>query len=209
MSKFALILGLDNIVLNNSERKMKTYLEFGWDKENIQNYISKKENTLKIASFNTNFVTFTASSRRNRYYEVYNRLDMLERDRLFPNVISAINKLSEYFAFNIISHRTEDLEEKTLEILNNLNLPMHLLKIFFKKKHTSMQTYIRNCVIDIKAKFPTGVALVLNPNEASLFERFDYTPVGFSSINNADDFNDHTDVVCGDWNQIISSLSQQ
>ncbi|MBD3353859.1 MAG: hypothetical protein GF364_20420 [Candidatus Lokiarchaeota archaeon] len=210
-SKFALIVyGLDNIILDNYDRKMQTYLEFGWDRDSIDNFISKKENKYgKIASFNTNRVTFTASSRRNRYYEVYNRPDMLEYDKPFHHCLKAINALSINFDIYIVSERTEDLEEKTLEVMEKLGFPMDKVKVYFKKVHTILRQYKKNCIVDIKSRHDAGVGLIIHPKDASVFNRYDFAPIGFASIKNQKDFDGKTEVVCKSWMDIIRALAEQ
>ncbi|MCP4764047.1 MAG: hypothetical protein GY870_19900 [archaeon] len=208
---FALVLNdLDNIILDNYDRKMATYLELGWDKQSIHEYISKKENMGgKIASFNTNKVSFTASSRRNRFYEVYNRPDLLEKDKLFPDIIESLIKIAGHFDIFIVSGRTEDLKDKTLEVMEKLDLPMNRFEVYFKKTHEMMQSYRRSCLVDIKAQHPTGIGIILNPNDANLFERFDYTPVGYTTIKNKSDFDGKCEVVCENWIQLVSAIGDQ
>ncbi|MHA1822184.1 MAG: hypothetical protein ACTSU2_13765 [Promethearchaeota archaeon] len=210
MVDFALVINeLDNIIINNYHRKMATYLELGWDKKSIHEYITKKENMGgRIASFNTPTVSFTASSRRNRFYEIYNRNDMLEKDQLYPKVIEAMNTLSKYFQIFVISTRTEDLMEKTLDVLKNLDFPLEKVTIYFKKQHEPIQSYKRRCILDIKAKYLSGVAIILNPQDAQLFQTFEYTPIGFTTLKDEQDFVGVVDVVCHDWNQVIDALDQ-
>ena len=188
---------------------METYLELGWDKESIDDFISKKENMYgKIASFNTTRVTFTASSRRNRFYEVYNREDMLEHDWQFPGVINALKRLSVDFDIYIVSERTEDLEEKTLQIMEEAGFPMHSLKIFFKGMHKVLRHYKKNCLVEITSKHSTGIGVILHPQDARLFKKFNYTPVGFASIKDASEFSGRVEVVCENWNQLTQCLKQ-
>ena len=58
----------------------------------------------------------------------------------------------------------------------------------------------------IHDEFSAGVGIILNPDDSMVVEEFDYPPVGFSSIKNKEDFS--TDVVCQNWNEISSSISQ-
>ena len=205
--QFALvILGLDNLILDNINRKTTTYTEIGWDEINIKDFISKKENKMRIASFNTNTVNFTASSRRNRYYDIYNRQDMLEHDILFPNCSEVMKLLAKDFKIFVVSLRTKDLEEKTLSVLKELGFPVDLIEFSFKKQFEIIQSYKRKCLMKIHDEFPSGIGLILNPDDSILLEEFDYSPVGFSSIKNKEDFS--TEVVCANWKEINSSISQ-
>lgn len=204
---FALVmLGLDNLILDNSNRKTATYLELSWDETNTKNFISKKENAMIIASFNTTTVNFTASSRRNRYYDIYNRKDMLEHDILFPNCSEVIKLLAKDFKIFVVSLRTKNLEDKTLSVLKELGFPLEVVDFSFKKMHEPIQSYKRKCLVKIHDEFPAGVGIILNPDDSILVEEFDYQPVGFSSIKNKEDFS--TDVVCQNWTEINSSISQ-
>jgi len=208
MPQFALVIfGLDNIILDNTKRKISTYMELGWDQESAVEYVSKKENILTIASFNTNTVTFTASSRRNRFYEIYNRADLVKLDKAYPNAIESLKKLSSNFVTYIISVRTKDLETPTFSLMENLGFSMENLRIYFKKTHEPIQNYKRNCFNNIKRDFPTGIAIILNPSESNLVEEFDYTPIGFLSIKNKQDFD--SIVTCETWVDVYSELAQQ
>lgn len=199
------IYDLDNIVLDNYERKMNTYLEIGWDRDSINDFISKKENIYgKIASFNTTRVTFTASSRRNRYYEIFNRPDMLEFDRPYPGVIEAIKKLSQDYDIYIVSERTQDLEQKTLEVMKKLGFPMDKIKIYFKKTHEVLRSYKNASVVNIKTIHPAGAAIVIQPEDGSYFERIEYTPIGFTSIAEPVEFQGQVKAICNTWQEVIS-----
>lgn len=203
------IYDLDNIVLDNCDRKMNTYLEIGWDRDSINDFISKKENIYgKIASFNTTRVTFTASSRRNRYYEIFNRPDMLEFDKPYPGVIEAINKLSKDYDIYIVSERTQDLEQKTLEVMKKLGFPMEKIKIYFKKTHEVLRSYKNATVVNIKTMHPSGAAIVIQPEDGTYFERIEYTPIGFTSIAESMEFQGQVKAICNNWQDVIALFNQ-
>lgn len=204
--QFALLMPLDNLILDNSNRKTATYTEIGWDETNTLAYVSKKENIMKIASFNTTTVNFTASSRRNRYYDIYNRLDMLEHDILLPKCSEVIKLLTKDFKIFVVSLRTKDLEEKTLSALKNLGFPVESVEFSFKKMHEPIASYKKKCLIHIHNEFSSGIGLILHPDDSILLNEYDYSPVGFSSIKNKEDFS--TEVVCANWSEISSSISQ-
>lgn len=94
---------LDNIIIDNYYRKFYTYKELGWDDNNIKAYLEQKAFIMQIASFNTAKVSFSASSRRNRYYEVYNKPEMLEKDIAYGQAIDVLEKLAEKYDIHIIS----------------------------------------------------------------------------------------------------------
>ena len=74
MAEFALVIpAFDYFIVDPTKRKFATYKEIGWDDQSITNYLRTKENHETIASFITNTVSFSASSRRNRFYEIYSR----------------------------------------------------------------------------------------------------------------------------------------
>ncbi len=205
--QWACVLGLDNILLNNYWRKFYTYQQIGWDEDSIHQYLSQKKNIMQVASFNTPRVTFSASSRRNRFYEIYNQPTMLDQDVPYDNAIISIQKILNIYKPYIISSRTEDLKEKTLEVMERLGFPLNKVEIFFKKKNEKLFNYRKNCMEEISKNYPTGVIICLNPNEITLGKRFHYTPVGFTSLKNPEDFNGHLDVICQDWPQLCSSLN--
>lgn len=205
--KYGLILfELDNLAINNYWRKYSTYLEIGWDAESIKAYLAQKDKILQIASFNTNTVSFSASSRRNRFYEIYNRSDMLEKDVAEPGCINALNQLVEKYDVHIISSRSDDMKEKTLQIMKKQGFPMEKLCVYFKDTNAILHTYRKDCILKVKQKNPAGVAICLNPEDAATFESLSYTPVGFTSLKNFEEFNGKIPAVFQDWNQLLTSL---
>ena len=208
MSQFSLILGLDNIVLNNYWRKYYSYLKIGWDDASIRHYLSKKEYMMQIASFNTRIVSFSASSRRNRFYEIYNCSEMLEQDVAWDSsTIESLKKINKKYQVFIISARSNELENKTLEVMKKLGFPMEDLTIFFKSPNESLSVYRRNTLNSIKEKFTSGVGVCLNPNDSALYVRIGYTPIAFSSIQNYESFNGKISIVCQNWTDVLHSLS--
>ncbi|MHA1584155.1 MAG: hypothetical protein ACTSWL_02790 [Promethearchaeota archaeon] len=197
---------LDNLLLNNYWRKFYTYKEIGWDDTSITHYLSQKEHSMQIASFNTTTVSFAASSRRNRFYEIYNRENMLEQDVIWGKAIEGIKKLADKYKICIVTARTEDLREKTLDVLTKLGFPMDLVTFYFKKSNESLSTFKQKCLNEIQKDFPTGVGVALSPNEVQLYNRAKYTPVAFTSIKNPEDFNNHTKIVCQNWDELCFSL---
>ena len=204
--QWALVLELDNLILNNYWRKFYTYKKIGWEDDPIHQYLGQKKNTMQIASFSTPFVNFAASSRRNRFYEIYNQLEMLDQDVPFDNSVEGIKKISQKYKIHIITSRTLDLEEKTREVLTRLGYPMEDLKIYFKKSIENLFAYRKKCLDEVHKAYPTGVGIALSPSDLDLLKRYQYTPIVFTSIKNTKDFNNRVDIVCHDWVQLCSSL---
>jgi hypothetical protein len=194
------------MVLNNYWRKFSTYKTIGWDEDSIHEYLSHKDKIMQIASFNTPQVNFSASSRRNRFYTIYNQVDMLDQDVPWDYSVEAIRKISASYKIFIISNRNLDLKEKTLEILTRLGYPMNKITLFFKKSTANLFTYRKKCWDEITELFPTGVGVILNPSELDVLKRFQYTPIVFTSIKNAEDFNNSINIICNTWQQLCSSL---
>ncbi len=209
--KWALIFTeLDNIILNNYWRKFYTYREIGWDEQSIKEYLSKKENIMKVASFNTTNVSFSASSRRNRYYNIYNKEQMLEQDVPYEGAVDGLSKLNEIYKIYIMTHRKKPLKEKTLEVMEKLGFNMDILTIYFMKKNKKLFQHRTECMKKIVEDFPSGVGICLNPSDKSVFERFNYTPIGFTSIKNYEAFKNSGNpfnIICQDWPQLLSSLN--
>lgn len=207
MATFGLILSeLDNLIINNYWRKFATYKEVGWDDNSIHSYLQQKDKIMQIASFNTPTVSFSASSRRNRFYEIYNRLDMLEKDVAWEGSVEAMKKLSSKYEIYVVSSRTFDLQAKTLEVMKNLGFPLEKMTILFKETNAILHSYRKDCILKVKEKFPTGVAVCITPDEGAIFENFDYTSVGFTSLKNNPDFNGKIKIVFEDWDQLTNSL---
>jgi hypothetical protein len=208
-SPFALILGnLDNLVLNNYWRKYYTYSAIGWDSNSIQTYLSKKEYMMQIASFNTTTITFSASSRRNRFYEIYNKEEMLDQDTPWDSdVITALNSLVEKYSIYIITARKEHLREKTLEVLTRLGFPVTKLHFYFLPPNKNLAIFRQNAVKEIKTKHPYGVGISINPNGSSIFNRSEYPVYGFTSLKETTDFQNKTHSVVDNWGQLAPLLS--
>ena len=103
MGDFALIIpAFDYIIVDPTKRKFATYKEIGWDDKSILNYVTIKQNHERIADFITSTVSFSASSRRNRFYEIYNRQDMLELERAYLGATDGIKQLSEHFEIHFL-----------------------------------------------------------------------------------------------------------
>lgn len=202
-----ILLELDNLVINNYWRKYYTYLEIGWDDQSIRDYLGVKENALQIASFNTTKISFSASSRRNRFYEVYNRENMLDQDVAWEGVIPAIEKLNKLYKIFIVSSRTTDLKEKTLSHLKKLGFPLEIVEVIFKEPNEALHNYRVNTVEKISQQLPSGIGICLQPTEGAIFTRCNYTPVAFASIKNHAEFDGQVNVVCQDWTQILQSLN--
>lgn len=206
--KIPLILAdIDNLLLDNYERKFKTYLELGWDKKSIKEYLKLKENSLKIASFNTATDSFTASSRRNRFYEIYNRNDMLVEDVEYKGAIHAMRELVDKFEIHIISSRTEDLAKKTLLLMERMGFPIQKLNIYFLPPNTSLDLYRQDEFERVAKNHKFGFAIIINPQDNLPFERYNFRVIGFTSIHYTHEFEIREDVeVCDDWRQILSYL---
>ena len=202
-----MILNLDNIVLNNYWRKYQTYLEIGWDDTSIKQYLSQKQLIMQVASFNTRTVSFSASSRRNRFYTIYNRLNMLDQDVAYGESINGLTRLASKYEIFVVSARSEELKEKTLETLSRLEFSMENLTICFKKPNDQLHNYRKRCIEKIHEKYPTGIGICLHPNDVMLFERYDYTPIAFNSLKDAKDFNGKVQVICHNWEHILTALN--
>ncbi|MHA1475654.1 MAG: hypothetical protein ACTSRX_08885 [Promethearchaeota archaeon] len=205
--QFSLILQLDNIVLNNYWRKYYSYLKIGWDDASIRHYLSKKEYMMQIASFNTRTISFSASSRRNKFYEIYNRPDMLEQDVAWDGSIEAIKKIGQKFKIYIVSSRSTEMKKKTLDVMNKLGFRMEDLTIFFKNPNESLSIYRKNSFNHIKEEFMGGVGICLNISDRYNYERIGYTPIAFSSINEYHSFDRKIAIVCQNWTDVLHSLS--
>lgn len=205
--QWACVLRLDNILLNNYWRKFYTYQQIGWDEESIHQYLSQKKNIMQIASFSTPLVAFSASSRRNRFYEIYNRPEMLDQDVPYDYALEGLKKMTSTYKIYIISSRAQDLQEKTLEVMTRLGFPMNEITIFFKKNTENLFNYQRECMKHISSTFPAGVFICLNLNDITIAKNFQYTPVAFTSILDAEKFNGNLEVICNSWYQICASLN--
>ncbi|MBN2155768.1 MAG: hypothetical protein JW776_06975 [Candidatus Lokiarchaeota archaeon] len=210
MAHFALVIpSLEYIILDPTPRKFQTYKEIGWDDQSIKNYLSNKENHEKIASFMTNTISFSASSRRNRFYEIYNQYNMLDLEIAFKGAVEGLTKLSKHFETHIISERIKQLQEKTLEQLSNLQFPMDKIHLYFKQTHESLYSYKRDVIRKIVSKFPSGVGIITHPKDGDLFKPYEYAVLGFDTIKGETTFSGHSEFVCHSWKEIYASLEDQ
>ncbi len=210
MADFALVIpAFDYIIVDPTKRKFATYKEIGWDIDSISMYLSNKQNHERIADFITNTVSFSASSRRNRFYEIYNRPDMLRLEEAYTGAIEGINHISDHFETYLITDRTEDLRESTLDHLEEVGFPMDKIHVYFKKKHESVHSYKRTVLRKITMKYQSGVAIITHPKDGQLFGLYDYTVLGFNSIKEEHEFGNSAEFICHTWRQIQSSLEEQ
>ena len=205
--QWGLVLYLDNIILNNYWRKYYTYLELGWDDASIKQYLSQKQFLMQVASFNTPTVTFSASSRRNRFYSIYNRLNLLDQDVAYGESVDGLKKLAINYDIFVISTRSVDLKDKTLEILTRLGFPMENLTIFFKKSNEQLHQYRKKCLETIHEKYKSGIGISLQDTDITLYERYNFTPVAFTSIKNEQEFTGKVQAICHNWNDILTALN--
>ena len=138
---------------------------------------------------------------------IYNQLEMLGQDVPWGNAVSALGALSTMYHIYIIAARTENLREKTLEVMTQLGFALDDVTIFFKGEFEQLYSYRKKCMQEVIKLHPTGVGVCLNPTDAGLFKDFDYTPVGLTSLKAIEEFTGHIDVVCNDWAQILSALN--
>ena len=209
--QWAVVLpSIDNILLNNYWRKYYTYSTLGWDEVSIRNYLSQKENIMKIASFNTIDVSFSASSRRNRYYEIYNKSDMLDHDALYEGAIEGLKKLNSLYKIYILSTRTVLLKEDTLKKMKALGIDLEFLDITFKGEHDKLDHFKRKQMKEIKEKYAGGVGICMAPGDLAIYERFGYTPVCFLSVKNREDFlvvDPNLQVFLNNWPELLQALN--
>ena len=117
-------------------------------------------------------------------------------------------RCEHYFETYIISDRTDDLQNKTIENLKNHGFPLEKIHVYFKQPLESMHVYKRNILREITAKYPSGIAIVTHSKDAQLFGLYEYTVLGFDSIKDESEFA-NTEFVCQNWDQIRSSLEEQ
>jgi hypothetical protein len=210
MAEVALVIpAFDYIIVDPTQRKYATYKVIGWDEPSITEYVTNKKNHEKIASFITKTVSFSASSRRNRFYEIYNRPAMLDLEEIYEGAVDSIKLLSELYEIYIITDRTEDLESATIDSLNNHGFPVENVHIYFKKIHDSMHVYKRTILREITQKYLKGVAIITHPKDNHLFGLFDYTVLGFDSIVKETEFSHSVERICHNWKQICSTLKRE
>ena len=210
MGDFALVIpAFDYIIVDPTKRKFATYKEIGWDEISISEYLNNKQNHERIANFITNTVSFSASSRRNRFYEIYNRLDMLNLEEAYPGAIKGISELSKHFDIYIITDLIEDLQDATRDHLKELGFPMEKIHVYFKKPLEPLHSYKRSVLKQITVTHPSGVAIITHPKDSQLFGLYEYTVLGFDSIKEEVEMVNQTEFVCHSWDQIRSSLENQ
>lgn len=205
-------MALDNVLVDTYRRRFDTYLEIGWDKKSIKKYLADKANLLKIASFNTKTVSFSASSRRNRFYEVYNRADMSARDEAWGKCLKYLPEVVGRYDVHVIAARKVDVEAQTRDTLARVGFPVDAVTIHFLPLNTSLATYRRKTIQEIKRAGRRGglVGVCLNPNQGITLARAGYAPVGFTSLADPESFEDFAGTirhVAGSWKHLTKELS--
>jgi hypothetical protein len=210
MVDFALVIpGYDYIIVDPTQRKFATYKEIGWDEESILKYLDKKENHEQVASFITNKISFSASSRVNRFYEIYNKIDKLNLETAYKGAIEGIKLLSSHFEIHVLTNITKNVQEDTLNHLNSLNFPLDMFKLYFKNVHESLHAYKRKIMQEITSHYQSGVGIITHPKDGNLFKPYGYSVLGFDTLKDESEFLGYSDFVCHSWNEICHSLEDQ
>ncbi|HMF30304.1 MAG TPA: HAD family hydrolase [Candidatus Lokiarchaeia archaeon] len=205
--KYALILAnLDYILVDPSERKLQTYLEIGWDETNARAYVGNPKNWDQIASFNTPYVTFSASSRRNRFYEIFWKDDYFAYDQLYPGAGEILNDLVQRFNVIVLTSRTEDMKEKTLARLEEIGVPVADIEFNFKGTLDPLPRFKAESIKNAAEKYQMGLALVHQPTDIDLCRKYSLTLIGLTTTNSREEFY-KADAVCADWVQIVAVLN--
>jgi hypothetical protein len=131
---------------------------------------------------------------------------MLEKDVPWESSIEGLKLLSGKYEIVVISSRTTDLQEKTLEVMKKLGFPLDHIHIFFKQPNEVLHSFRKNCILQAKEKNPSGVAICLNPDDGQTYENFDYTPIGFTSLKEYKDFDGKIKAIFQDWGQMATTL---
>ncbi len=205
--KYALILAnLDYILIDPSARKIKTYMEIGWDEAHARAFVGEKKNWDNIASFNTTYVTFSASSRRNRFYEVYWQENFFAYDVLYAQVGALLPELVKKFQIIVFTDRTEDQKVKTLERLKQLGVPVGDITFHFKGIHQTLVHFKAECIKKTQEIYQSGLVVLHIPPDIDMFRRAYFTPIGFTTTHDRPEFH-AADAVCENWEQIIAVLN--
>ncbi len=205
--KYALILAnLDYILIDPSARKIKTYLEIGWDESHARAFVGEKKNWDNIASFNTTKITFSASSRRNRFYEVYWQENFFAHDALYARVGDLLPELVKKFQIIVFSDRTEDQREKTLARLKQIGVPIGDIEFYFKGIHQTLVHFKAECIKKIQEKYHSGLVVLHIPADSDMYRRAYFTPIGFTTTHERPEFF-AADAVCENWDQILAVLN--
>ncbi len=205
--KFTLILAnLDYILIDPSARKIKTYMEIGWDEAHARAFVGEKKNWDNIASFNTTHVTFSASSRRNRFFEVFWQENFFVHDVLYPRVGDILPNLVRKFRIIVFSDRTEDRKEKTLGRLKQIGVPIGDMEFYFKGVHQTLVHFKSECIKKTQEKYQSGLVILHSPTDIDLYRRAYFTPIGFTTTHERPEFST-ADAVCENWDQILAVLN--
>jgi hypothetical protein len=204
--KYALILAnLDYILIDPFERKLATYLEIGWDEISARAYLGNPKNWDQIASFNTPFVTFSASSRRNRFYEIFWKDEYFTHDQLYPGALDIINNLVQKFNVVVLTSRTEDMKDKTIARLEEIGIPVNDIEFLFKGNHDPLPRFKSDSIKSTAEKYQQGLAIVHQPTDIDSCRKYSLTIIGLTSTNGREEFF-KSDAVCADWVQIAAVL---
>ncbi len=205
--KYALLFAnLDYIVIDPSARKIKTYLEIGWDEAHARAFVGEKKNWDNIASFNTTKVTFSASSRRNRFYEVYWQENYFAYDILYPRIGDLLPELVKKFQITVFSDRTEDQKAKSLERLRQIGVPIDDIEFYFKGIHQTLVHFKAECIKKTQEKYQSGLVVLHIPADIDMYRRAYFTPIGYTTTYERPEFH-AADAVCDNWEQILAVLN--
>lgn len=204
--QYALVfMEIDNLLLNNYYRKLQAYTKIGWDEQSATNYILDKANWNRIASFNTSTVSFSASSRRNRFYEVYDSDEMLALDVPYDHAVDTFNKCRDRFHVLVLTKREEAVKDQTFQLMEHYGFNLEGVEVFFKRQYENPHKFRTNMMAQAQERYQTGIAVSHIPQDARLIARFNFSALMFTSTHDYADFQ-NVQAVCQDWNQIAQVL---
>lgn len=183
---------IDHVLLDPHDRKLETYLKLGWDRESAEAFLAVKSNWSLVASFNTPTISFTSSSRINRFVEVFNSEEMLALDRPLPGAVEAFNSLKERCGLVVLTTREESLKEPTVAKLSELGFDLDGVELHFKRQFEVAERFRTTTLKEVRESLGGGTAALVThlPDDFRLTRRFQFLPVAITTTHSPEDFPD-------------------
>jgi hypothetical protein len=203
-----IFIELDDLLLENYWRKYRTYEQLGWDQKSIEEFLAKKENKLKIASFNTGTTNFTGPTREDRYNEIYNHSNLINQDVAVLGAVEMMHALQEGVYCHVLSSRPTTQQTDVKNHLKYLGFPTDNMDIYFRAPTESVMAFRNKTLKLIQKKFILGFGVCLSSEDSIGFDRLKYPTIGFASIKEVDVLKLSFEKVYSSWEEIAGYVME-
>ena len=199
-----IFIELDNLLLENYWRRHRTFEQLGWDTSSIEEFLSVRENKLKLPSF----TNFTGPDRDTRYLQIYEHPNMISQDVAIPGAAEMIQALSDGVYIHVLSSRPATNQSAIKQHLKALNFPTDKIELYFRTPGDSIMTFRNRTLKMIHKQFLMGFGVCLTREDSIGFDRIKYPTIAFSAIKEPEELIRSFEKVCTNWEEIAGYVMQ-